>query len=51
VLVAMRELDYRPNSMARALVTSRSRTLGLVGVDTAVFGPRLMTYGIERGRT
>ena len=25
VLVAMRELDYRPNSAARALVTGRSR--------------------------
>jgi DNA-binding LacI/PurR family transcriptional regulator len=48
VLAAMAELDYRPNSMARALVTNRSRTLGLIGVDTALFGPRLMTYGIER---
>ena len=30
VLAAIRQLDYRPNSMARALVTGRSKTLGVV---------------------
>src|SRR5690348_6652494 len=37
VLAAMRELDYRPNSMARALVTGRSRTLGVVSFDTTLY--------------
>ena len=34
VLAAMAQLDYRPNSVARALVTGRSRTLGVVTFDT-----------------
>jgi len=48
VLAAMRELDYRPNSMARALVTGRSRTLGVVSFDTTLYGPASTLYGIER---
>jgi DNA-binding LacI/PurR family transcriptional regulator len=47
VLEAMRSLNYRRNSVARALVTSRSRTLGIVGFDTTSFGPASMLYGIE----
>jgi DNA-binding LacI/PurR family transcriptional regulator len=47
VLEAMRELDYRPNSAARALVTKRSQTLGLVSFDTTLIGPASMVYGIE----
>jgi DNA-binding LacI/PurR family transcriptional regulator len=47
VLEAMRELDYRPNSAARALVTKRSQTLGLVSFDTTLVGPASMVYGIE----
>src|SRR5262245_6698032 len=31
---AMRKLEYRPNPVARALVTGRSRTLGVVSFDT-----------------
>ncbi len=48
VLVAMRELDYRPNSVARALVTGRSRTLGVVSFDTILYGPASTLVGIER---
>jgi DNA-binding LacI/PurR family transcriptional regulator len=48
VLVAMRELDYRPNSAARALVTGRSQTLGVVSFDTTLFGPASTLYAIER---
>ena len=48
VLVAMRELDYRPNSAARALVTGRSRTLGVVSFDTTLYGPASTMYAIER---
>jgi DNA-binding LacI/PurR family transcriptional regulator len=47
VLEAMRELDYRPNSAARTLVTKRSKTLGLVSFDTTLIGPSSMVYGIE----
>src|SRR4051794_2433291 len=48
VLSAMRKLDYRPNSVARALVTGRSRTLGVVTFDTTLYGPASTLVGIER---
>ena len=48
VLEAIRELDYRPNSAARALVTRRSQTLGVVSFDTTLYGPASMLYGIEQ---
>ena len=48
VLSAIRELDYRPNSAARALVTRRSKTLGVVSFDTTLYGPASMLYGIEQ---
>lgn len=47
VLAAMRELDYHPNVAARALVTGRSKTLGVVSFDTTLYGPASMLYGIE----
>jgi DNA-binding LacI/PurR family transcriptional regulator len=48
VLAAMRMLDYRPNSVARALVTGRSKTLGVVGFDTTLYGPASTLFAIER---
>ena len=48
VLAAMDELDYRPNSAARALVTGRSQTLGVVSFDTTLYGPASTLYAIER---
>ena len=48
VLAAMRELSYRPNSAARALVTGRSNTLGVVSIDTTLFGPASILLGLER---
>ena len=45
---AVRKLDYRPNRVARALVTGRSRTLGVVSFDTTLFGPASTLSGIER---
>ncbi len=48
VLAAMRELDYRPNPTARALVTGRSNTLGVVTFDTTLYGPASTLCGIER---
>nr|WP_307806376.1 LacI family DNA-binding transcriptional regulator [Streptomyces sp. FH025] len=48
VLAAIRELDYRPNSAARALVTRRSQTLGVVSFDSTLYGPAAMLEGIEQ---
>ncbi len=48
VIAAMRELDYRPNPMARALVTGRSNTIGVVSFDTTLYGPASTLFGIER---
>ncbi len=48
VLAAIEELGYRPNLAARALVTGRSHTLGLVTMDTTLYGPIATLYGIER---
>src|SRR6266545_2909606 len=45
---AMRELGYQPNSLARALVTGRSWTLGVVSFDTTLYGPASTLFGIER---
>jgi DNA-binding LacI/PurR family transcriptional regulator len=48
VEAAMRHLDYRPNSVARALVTGRSRLLGVVSFDTTLYGPASTLVSIER---
>jgi DNA-binding LacI/PurR family transcriptional regulator len=48
VLAAMEELDYRPNSAARALVTGRTGMIGVVSFDTTLYGPASTLVGIER---
>jgi DNA-binding LacI/PurR family transcriptional regulator len=48
VLAAMRQLDYRPNSQARALVTGRSTTVGVITFDTALYGPASTLVSIGR---
>jgi DNA-binding LacI/PurR family transcriptional regulator len=48
VLAAMGELDYRPNPAARALVTGRTRTLGVVSFDTTLYGPASTLFAIEQ---
>jgi DNA-binding LacI/PurR family transcriptional regulator len=48
VVAAMRMLDYRPNPVARALVTGRSKTIGVVSFDTTLYGPASTLFGIER---
>ena len=48
VLEAIEELDYRPNSAARALATSRTNRIGVI-VDAAVeYGPNSTLRGLER---
>ncbi len=48
VLDAIRQLDYRPSSVAQALVTGRSRTLGVVSFDTTLYGPASTLLGVEQ---
>ncbi|RUR03152.1 LacI family DNA-binding transcriptional regulator [Labedella endophytica] len=55
VLAAVADLDYRMNNAARALGTSRTRTVGVVASDTALYGPSagiaaLEAASRERGR-
>ena len=48
VLEAMEQLGYHPNSAARALATSRTKNIGVIGAETALFGPASNLLGIER---
>ena len=47
VKAAIGQLNYRPNSAARALVTGRSKTLGIVALGTGHYGPASTLLGIE----
>ena len=48
VLAAIRDLGYRPNAAARSLVTGRTNALGVISVDSTLYGPSSMLYGLER---
>ncbi|MET7424396.1 LacI family DNA-binding transcriptional regulator [Dactylosporangium sp. NPDC005555] len=48
VLDAMRQLNYRPNAMARGLANRRSRLIGVVTLETILYGPAATLLGIER---
>ncbi len=47
VLWSMRELGYRPNSAARTLVTGHSRTIGVIGLDSTLYGPAATMHGVD----
>lgn len=47
VLDVMAELDYRPNLAARALVTSRTRTIGVLSSQSLQYGPASSIQAIE----
>lgn len=47
VLTAVRELGYSQNVAARALRTGRSRTVGVVTLTDALYGPTSTLYGVE----
>jgi DNA-binding LacI/PurR family transcriptional regulator len=44
---AIEALGYRPNQAARALVTSRSRTIGVLSAQTVHYGPATAINAIE----
>jgi DNA-binding LacI/PurR family transcriptional regulator len=47
VLDSMEQLQYRPNRAARALVTSRSRTIGILSTSRTMYGPAASIQAIE----
>ncbi len=47
VQAAIDQLGYRPNSVARALVTARSGIIGVVTTTSAHFGPSSMLVALE----
>ncbi len=47
VLDVIDEIGYRPNQAARALVTSRSRTIGVLTSQNAHYGPATSVTAIE----
>jgi DNA-binding LacI/PurR family transcriptional regulator len=44
---AIAHLGYRPNTAARALVTRRSKTIGIIGSNTALYGPTSIQFSIQ----
>ena len=47
VLRAIKDLGYRRNSAARALVTRKSGTIGVVTIATTLFGPTSTLLSVE----
>ncbi|MFJ6652980.1 LacI family DNA-binding transcriptional regulator [Microbacterium sp. NPDC091313] len=47
VLAVMAQLQYRPNRAARALVTARSQTIGILAASSTQYGPASSIAAIE----
>lgn len=47
VLSAMSELGYRPNHAAKALVTGKTSTIGLLGYNTTLYGPSSVMHAVQ----
>jgi DNA-binding LacI/PurR family transcriptional regulator len=45
---AIEQLGFRPNSTARALVSRRSRVIGIVTLGSALYGTSAQVIGVER---
>ncbi|MFF7646225.1 substrate-binding domain-containing protein [Streptomyces canus] len=48
VLEAGEELGYRMNNAARVLASGRTRSIGVVTLGTALYGPASLIMGVER---
>ncbi|MFI7299979.1 LacI family DNA-binding transcriptional regulator [Streptomyces sp. NPDC050121] len=48
VLEAAETLGYRRNNAARALASGRTRSIGVVTLGTALYGPATLLMGVER---
>lgn len=48
VNAAVEALGYRPNAAARALVTQRTRVIGIITPGTTLYGPSAQLFGVER---
>ncbi|MBO0867438.1 MAG: LacI family DNA-binding transcriptional regulator [Micromonosporaceae bacterium] len=48
VMQAVRQLNYRPNALARGLVSKRSRSIGVLSFDASLYGPSSALLGIQR---
>ncbi|MER5448406.1 LacI family DNA-binding transcriptional regulator [Streptomyces sp. NPDC002766] len=48
VLEAAEQLGYRRNNAARALASGRTRSIGVITLGTALYGPASLLMGVER---